>query len=39
VVALAVTGLLAHRHITAWWLPPAAIALLLGASLRRARRG
>jgi hypothetical protein len=39
VVTLAVTALLAHRHISVWWLPPAAITLLLGLSLRRARRG
>jgi hypothetical protein len=37
-LALAVTGLLAHRGVDAWWLMPAAVALLLIGSLRRATR-
>jgi hypothetical protein len=37
-VALAVTGLLAHRGVDAWWLMPTAIAALLADSLRRAPR-
>jgi len=37
-VALALTAVLAHDHLPAWWLPPAAVALLLAGSLRRATR-
>ena len=36
VVVLGVTGALAHRGITAWWLLPLAIPTLLLWSLRRA---
>ena len=35
-VALALTGLLTHEGVNAWWLLPAAVALLLADSLRRA---
>jgi hypothetical protein len=35
-VALGLTYLLAHNGINAWWLLPAAVALLLAASLKRA---
>jgi hypothetical protein len=35
-VALAVTALLAHNGVDAWWLLPVAVALLLADSLRRA---
>jgi len=38
VIALAVTGLLAHNDVTAWWLVPVATAILLTASLVRAAR-
>jgi hypothetical protein len=38
VVGLAVTGLLAHNGLTAWWLMPAATALLLAGTLMRAVR-
>ncbi len=38
-VALAVTSLLIHRSVSAWWLMPVAVGLLLFASLRRAARG
>ena len=38
VVAIAATALLAHTHVTAWWLMPPAVALVLYASLRRAAR-
>jgi hypothetical protein len=37
-VGLAVSGLLAHVGVPAWWLMPAVIALLLVDSLRRATR-
>jgi hypothetical protein len=37
-VALAITALLAHNGLSAWWLTPLAIALLLAGSLRRATR-
>ncbi|MDB5058595.1 MAG: hypothetical protein JWO59_2067 [Chloroflexi bacterium] len=36
VAALAVTGLLAHQHVTAWWLLPLVVAVFLGYSLWRA---
>ena len=36
--ALALTALLAHNDVPAWWLMPLAVALLLTGSLRRARR-
>ena len=35
-VALGVTYLLAHNEVNAWWLLPAAVVLLLAASLWRA---
>ncbi len=35
VVALALTALLAHNAIAAWWLMPLAVALVLSASLWR----
>ena len=38
VLALAVTALLVHAGITAWWLMPLAVLCFLGASLRRATR-
>jgi hypothetical protein len=37
-IAVAVTALLAHNGLSAWWLLPLAVALLLGRSLRRATR-
>ena len=36
VVALLLTGVLAHAHIAAWPLLPLAVILTLAASLRRA---
>ena len=39
VAALAVTYALAHAaHVSAWWLVPAAVVVLLPASLWRAIR-
>jgi hypothetical protein len=35
VVALAITALLAHGGVTAWWLMPAAVVVVLGVSLWR----
>jgi hypothetical protein len=35
-VALGLTSVLAHNGVNAWWLLPAAVALLLADSLRRA---
>jgi uncharacterized membrane protein (DUF441 family) len=38
--AFAVTWLLAHNGVAAWWvLPVAAAALLVGSVLREARNG
>lgn len=37
-LALGATALLAHRAVSAWWLMPAAVALLLAWSLRRLMR-
>ena len=37
-LAVAATALLAHYGLSAWWLLPLAVALLLGRSLRRATR-
>jgi hypothetical protein len=37
-VALGVTDILAREHHDVWWLLPLAVALVLGASLRRAAR-
>jgi len=36
VVALAMSALLAHNDIAAWWVMPVAVVLLLLASLWRA---
>ncbi len=36
VAALAITALLAHAGLAAWWLLPLAVALFLSASLWRA---
>jgi len=38
-VALGLTALLARGGINAWWLLPAAVALLLWGALRRETRG
>ena len=38
IIALAVTALLAHAHIPAWYLRPAAALALLALSLARAAR-
>jgi hypothetical protein len=38
IAALGLTAFLAHRDIAAWWVLPAAVALLLAESLRRATR-
>jgi membrane protein implicated in regulation of membrane protease activity len=38
VIALAVTALLAHNGVAAWWLLPVAVAILLGSSLVRVVR-
>ena len=37
-VALALTALLTHGGVNAWWLLPIAVALLLADSVRRASR-
>jgi hypothetical protein len=37
--ALGLSALLTDRGVPAWWVLPAAVALLLAASLRRATRG
>jgi hypothetical protein len=36
---LALTALLAHHDVAAWWLLPVAVVATLFASLRRATRG
>jgi hypothetical protein len=36
--ALALTWLLAHEDVNAWWLLPLAVVLVLADSLRRATR-
>ena len=36
--ALLVTWLLAHHAVTAWWVVPAFVAVLLGLSVRRVAR-
>ena len=36
VAALALSAFLAHRGLAAWWLMPAAVVMLLAASLWRA---
>lgn len=38
IVALAVTGLLAHQHVTSWWLLPLVVIVFLGGSLWRAAK-
>ena len=35
VVALAITAFLAHQNVTAWWLMPAGVVVVLGMSLWR----
>jgi hypothetical protein len=35
-VALGLTALLAHEGVNAWWLLPAAVAVVLAESVRRA---
>ncbi len=35
-VALALTTFLTHEGVNAWWLLPAAVAVVLALSLRRA---
>ena len=35
-VALALTALPTHEGVNAWWLLPAAVAVVLALSLRRA---
>jgi hypothetical protein len=37
-VAIGATAALAHSHVTAWWLLPTAVLLVLWLSLRRAIR-
>jgi hypothetical protein len=37
-VALALTWLLAHEDVSAWWLLPVAVVLLLADALRRESR-
>ncbi len=38
IVLFAVTALLAHRSVSAWWLPPLGVIGLLSYSLARAVR-
>jgi hypothetical protein len=38
VVALIVTGLLAHAHASAWWLLPLVVVAFLGLSLWHVAR-
>jgi hypothetical protein len=37
VAALALTAVLAHHGVAAWWLMPVAVVAILLGSLRRAR--
>jgi len=37
-VALGLTALLAAEDVSAWWVTPVAVVVLLSASLRRATR-
>jgi hypothetical protein len=37
-IAIGVTAVLAHADITAWWIMPTAVPLILWLSLRRAIR-
>jgi hypothetical protein len=39
VLALGLTAVLTHNGVNAWWLLPAAVALVLGISVRRAAHG
>jgi hypothetical protein len=36
--ALVLTAVLNSQHITAWWVVPVVVVLMLGLSLRRAGR-
>lgn len=38
VIALIVTGLLAQRGLSAWWMMPVAVAVLLAVSIWRETR-
>ena len=38
-LALGLTAVLTHMGVNAWWLLPAAVALVLGISVRRAAHG
>jgi hypothetical protein len=38
VVALAITALIATTSVSAWWIMPVAVVVLLGLSIRRAAR-
>jgi hypothetical protein len=37
-IAIGITAAVAHSHVTAWWLMPVAVLLVLWLSLRRAIR-
>lgn len=37
-IGLILTAVLNGNHILAWWLVPVIVVLMLGVSLRRARR-
>ena len=37
-LALGLCAALAHEGVTAWWVVPGAVVLVLGESLRRATR-
>jgi hypothetical protein len=37
-LAIALTAALAHANITAWWLLPPAVTIILYTTLRRATR-
>ncbi len=39
VLALGVTALVAETSVSAWWIMPLAVLLLLALSIRRAARG
>lgn len=38
-LALALTALVAQAEVSAWWVMPLAVLLLLALSIRRAARG
>jgi hypothetical protein len=38
IAALALTAVLAHHDVAAWWLMPLAVVAILFGSLRRATR-